>query len=75
MDPNLAIGTTIDIGELTFKMRKDKAEEAYNLDHDIEVYKQKVADFMFPNANTSRRIKKPRILPPNLININLYLKK
>ena len=40
MDPNLAIGTTIDIDELTFKMRKDKcldeAEEAYNLDHDIE---------------------------------------
>ena len=53
---------SFNIAEFTFKTRKDKcldeAEEAYKIDHDIEAYKKKVADFMFPNANTSRRIKK-----------------
>ena len=40
MNPDIGLETNIDIAELTFKMLKDKcldeAEEAYNLDHDIE---------------------------------------
>ena len=62
MDPDLALEMSMEIAEMTFKMRKDKcldeAKEAYKIDHDIEAYKKKVADFMFPNSNTSRRIKK-----------------
>lgn len=34
----------------------DEAEEAYNIDNDFEAYKKKCAEFMFPNANTSRII-------------------
>ena len=51
-----------EIAEVTFQKRKDKCldevEEACNIDHDIVAYKKKVADFIFPNANTSRRNKK-----------------
>ena len=62
VDPDIAMEMNIEIAEMTLKIHKDKcldeAEEAYNIDYDIEAYKKKVADFMFSNAYTSRRIKK-----------------